>query len=335
MASISNPQSSRFAESAEILCEHFLVRCLLGLLSLGSPQENFSQIIFLWETRSTPRITCREVVIWRELWYFFKFWGDYNIDLQQPRVSSDGFWEFTLLSKHISWSKSFFGTILFPQNHKPQLKKKLIFQFLTQKCEKNFSQFFENISFLIFQQNTAKNGKDFILRKKLLFRNFCKKMKFKIWLVTGNCIWPTKIRLEDPLTPQNRHVKCFWLHPKNSCKKSPKQTLPKTDLKWTLPCVAWFCCGLVLFLFFFLMKQKKKHNWVLLSNLRIVSQTYNATCLRRFSCYKPYYVQIIQLKEQSKPSREKNLCIEIQSTGILVRAKFDPICESKTNSRFS
>ena len=73
------------------------------------------------------------------------------------------------------------------------------------------------------KKKIAKNAKN--------YRNFCKKMKFKMRLVAGNGIRPAKIRPEGPLNPQESPCKILGSYLKNSWKKSKKTYPPqKTPL---------------------------------------------------------------------------------------------------------
>ena len=69
------------------------------------------------------------------------------------------------------------------------------------------------------KKKIAKNAKN--------YKNFRKKMKFKMRLVAGNGIRPEKIRPEGPLNPQESSCKILWSHLKNSRKKSPKTYPPQ------------------------------------------------------------------------------------------------------------
>ena len=74
------------------------------------------------------------------------------------------------------------------------------------------------------KKQIAKNAKN--------YKNFRKKMKFKMRLVAGNGIRPGKIRPEGPLNPQESSCKILWSHLKNSWKKFKKTYPPPQTRGW-------------------------------------------------------------------------------------------------------
>ena len=105
-----------------------------------------------------------------------------------------------------------FDIIFDPQNHFGTLKELM----LRLKNFFSYSDIFTDL-YPHLKKKIAKNAKN--------YRNFCKKMKFKMRFVAGNGIRPAKIRPEGPLNPQESPCKILGSYLKNSWKKS-KKTYP-------------------------------------------------------------------------------------------------------------
>ena len=119
------------------------------------------------------------------------------------------FFHFRIFEKTKNGKKKFFTNFYLEKSKK---KKKKVFRSkilkISARPKVQNSKAGRNLPVNGKKNNTAKNAKN--------YRNFCKKMKFKMRLVAGTGIRPGKIRPEGPFNPQESSWKNFMISSQNS-----------------------------------------------------------------------------------------------------------------------